>query len=162
MKARAGLMLAACLLAGGSGAGRAADLAGQCAAAGNDDTLRPYTPALDAGVRQAFRILFPHAPAPSSALLAEQTHLRCMDGRVYACFTGANLPCDKIETSRSNPGADAYCRTQPDAGFVPAYATGHGNLYTWRCRSGRAEVSGRAFKALDPRGFAARLWAPVN
>jgi hypothetical protein len=84
-----------------------------------------------------------------------------MDGRLLACFTGANLPCSRLNDARENQGAATYCRDNPDAPFVPAFATGHDAAYTYRCVAGRASTAGETFK-LDPRGFAATLWAPID
>ena len=84
-----------------------------------------------------------------------------MNGRLLACFTGANLPCAKMNTSRDNAGAEAFCRSSPDANVVPAFATGHDAAYRYRCTSGQAKIVGNTF-ALDQRGFAAKLWAPME
>ncbi len=140
----------------------AAGPAEQCARVGNDDTIRPYDPALRAGLIDAYARLFPRARMPPDERQFETgTHIRCMDGRLLACFTGANLPCARMNTQQDNHGAVAYCRTNPDAPFVPAFATGHDTAYAYRCVGGRASISGETFK-LDPRGFAASLWAPVK
>ncbi len=88
-------------------------------------------------------------------------HIRCMAGQLWACFTGANLPCEKMNTARDNKGAEGFCQTNPDAPAVPAFATGHGSIYSYRCAAGRAEITGTTFP-LDARGFAATLWAPID
>jgi hypothetical protein len=139
-----------------------ADPAQQCAQARNDDTIHPYDASLRAGLLKAYAHLFPQAQMPPSQQAFEAgAHIRCMDGRLLACFTGANLPCSRMNTQRDNQGADTWCRSNPDAPFVPAFATGHDSAYTWRCVAGRASVAGETFK-LDPRGFAASLWAPIE
>jgi hypothetical protein len=84
-----------------------------------------------------------------------------MNGRLLACFVGANLPCGKMNTARDNRGADEYCRANANTDVVPAFATGHDTIYSYRCASGRAVIVGRTF-ALDARGFAAKLWAPID
>jgi hypothetical protein len=142
--------------------GRAAETgpAAQCAHAGDDDTVRPYDPALREGVLAAYAHLFPRARVLSEQQLQAGAHIRCMNGRLLACFTGANLPCGKMNASRDNQSATAFCATQPDAQVVPAFATGHDSAYLYRCEEGRAEVSGETF-LLDGRGFAAELWAPI-
>jgi len=58
-------------------------------------------------------------------------------------------------------GADTWCRANPEADNVPAFATGHGSAFTFRCHAGKAEVSGKTFP-LDSRGFAASLWTPLD
>jgi hypothetical protein len=136
--------------------------AASCAQAGDDDTVRGYDPSLRAGLLIAYAHLFPQARMPPNEHeLQAGAHIRCMDGRLWACFTGANLPCDKMNTARDNKGADAFCRTNPEAPFVPAFATGHDTIYSYRCVTGRAEITGTTFP-LDARGFAATLWAAIE
>jgi hypothetical protein len=137
-------------------------LAEHCARVRNDDTIHPYDPLLKAGLLGAYVHLFPQARMPPDDRTFEAgTNIRCMDGRLLACFTGANLPCSKMNTVRDNQGANAFCRSNPDAPVVPAFATGHDTIYAYRCVSRRAEVEGMTFP-LDARGFAATLWAPVE
>jgi hypothetical protein len=148
----------------GAGSARAADagLAEQCARLQDDDTIHGYEPSLHAGLLSAFSKLFPASPNPPDERAIEAgSHIRCMDGRLLACFTGANLPCEKIDRGRANPGAEAFCRDNPSAGGVPAYATGHATIYSYRCVSGRPEIDGTLF-TLDRRGFAAELWTPLD
>jgi hypothetical protein len=134
----------------------------QCAQVRDDDTIHRYDPSLRAGLLKAYGALFPQARMPPDERQFEASaHVRCMDGRLLACFTGANLPCPKINTARENQGAAAYCRNNPDAPFVPAFATGHGAAYNYRSVAGRASIAGETFK-LDPRRFAAMLWAPIK
>jgi hypothetical protein len=73
---------------------------------------------------------------------------------VRACFTGANLPCVKMNIARDNEGPDAFCRSNPNAPGGPAFASGHDSIYAYRCRGRRAEVESTIFP-LDARGFAA-------
>jgi hypothetical protein len=145
------------------GAARAAepDPAAQCARIRDDDTIRPYAPAIRAGLLTAYAKLFPQARTPAEAELQAGAHIRCMDGNLLACFTGANLPCAKLNTTRVSIGADAYCHSNPDADFVPAYVVGHDTAYVYRCVAGKPSITGGTFP-LDARGFAAPLWAPMN
>jgi len=147
-----------------AGAARAADdgLAAHCARVRDDDTIHGYEPSLHAGLVSAFERLFPASPAPPDERAIETgAHIRCMDGRLLACFTGANLPCAKMNRNPDNSGAQAFCRDNPSAGGVPAYATGHDTLYSYRCVSGHPEIDATLF-TLDPRGFAAELWTPLD
>jgi hypothetical protein len=138
------------------------DLAAQCALVRNDDTVRRYNPSLRAGLVRAYARLFPDAPKPPpEAQLKNSANIRCMNGRLFACFTGANLPCGKMNAARNNPGADEYCHANADTGVVPAFATGHDTIWSYRCSGGRAVIVGPTF-ALDAGGFAARLWAPLD
>ncbi len=138
-----------------------ADMAVQCARVRNDDTLRPYDPSLRAALIKAYFRLFPGATPPSEAGLKDGANLRCMNGRLLACFIGANLPCGKMNAMRENQGADAYCRTKPDADVVPAFATGHDTIYSYRCAAGRPVIVRQTF-TLDASGFAVRLWVPLD
>jgi hypothetical protein len=139
-----------------------ARLAEQCVRVQNDDTVRGYDPSLKAGLLKAYAHLFPQARMPpDERVLQAGTNIRCMDGRLLACFTGANLPCSKMNLARDNKGADAFCRANPDAPIVPAFATGHDAAFNYRCAAGRAEITGETFP-LDARGFAASLWARVE
>ncbi len=136
--------------------------AARCAFVRDDDTVYPYDPSLRAGLLKAYAKLFPaaHIP-PDERVLQDGTHIRCMDGRLLACFIGANLPCGKMNTARRNEGAEAFCRTNPHARVVPAFATGHDTIYAYQCEEGRAQVVGQTF-SLDRRGYAAKLWAPIE
>ena len=88
----------------------------------------------------------------------EEYFWRCMDGAVFVCAIGANIPCrSKADRSRRNVGAEAFCRETGNADFVPAYAAGHGTIYEWRCVSGAA-VRGKAIAQLDRRGFQRDFW----
>jgi hypothetical protein len=140
----------------------AAGLVEQCARVQNDDTVRRYDPSLKAGLLKAYAQLFPQARIPPDEREFQAgSNIRCMDGRLLACFIGANLPCSKMNTARDNKGADAFCRANQDAPVVPAFATGHDAAFNYRCVAGRAEITGETFP-LDARGFAASLWAPVE
>jgi hypothetical protein len=155
------LLFVTIMLAAAPAQAMGADLA-DCARLHNDDTIHGYVPALHDGLARAFGRLFPSAPNPPDERAIEAgAHIRCMDGRLLACFTGANLPCEKMSTARDNPGAVAFCRANPEADAVPAFATGHDTIYGYRCRSGRPDITGTVFP-LDRRGFAAELWAPLD
>jgi hypothetical protein len=138
-----------------------ADLAAVCARLGNDDSIRDYDPSLRARTASAFKTLFPNAKGPPDGdSWATQAQYRCMNGKVMVCFVGANLPCVRMNAKRENPGADLFCRDNPDAGSVPAYAIGHDSIHTYRCRNGKAEVTGTT-RQLDQRGFAKDLWTEL-
>jgi hypothetical protein len=107
------------------------------------------------GLRRAFDL-------PDSAPLEpfeRGTSWRCMDGAVYACNVGANLPCsEKADTSRTpSPAIAGFCRGQPDAEIVPAYVTGRATVYAWSCRGGTAVVE-REVDSADARGFLSGVW----
>ncbi|WP_141245980.1 hypothetical protein [Mesorhizobium sp. WSM3859] len=140
----------------------AQDLYSFCRQVKNDDTVRPYSHELYNGTVKAFKKLFPDAmSAPQEQELQTQANYRCMNGKVLACFVGANLPCAKMNAARDNPGADEFCKTNPNADVVPAFATGHDAVYFYKCASGKAVVAGRSW-ALDKRGFARKLWTVIS
>ncbi|RAZ87019.1 hypothetical protein DPM33_27170 [Mesorhizobium hawassense] len=154
--------LLSAFIAAGAATAKAApadDLYKLCRQVRNDDTIRPYSHELYAGTLKAFKKLFPDATnAPREQELRTQASYRCMNGKVLACFVGANLPCTKMNAARDNPGADEFCRTNPNADVVPAFATGHDAVYSYKCASGKAVVTDSSWQ-LDKRGFAKKLWA---
>jgi hypothetical protein len=137
------------------------DLPALCARVRDDDTIRGYSPSLRDDTVRAFKTFFPDAKGvPADDELEAQANFRCMNGKVLVCFVGANLPCVKMNTARDNPGANEFCRSNPDAYLVPASATGHDTIYSYRCQGGRAEVDGEVWE-LDERGFAKKLWTEI-
>jgi hypothetical protein len=136
-------------------------LAAECAQVRNDDTVRPYDPSLRAGLLAAYGRLFPRARTPDEQALQAGAHIRCMNGRLLGCFSGANMPCGKLNMAPDNQGAAAFCSASPNAEIVPAYATGEDAGFLYRCAGGQAEISGDTFLP-DARGFAVELWAPID
>ena len=86
--------------------------------------------------------------------------IRCADGAVLVCVTGANLNCGKADTSRQNQGAINWCQGHPDTAFVPLFAAGHASIYAWHCAQGKA-VPGRIVQPVDARGFSAAHWRKI-
>jgi hypothetical protein len=84
---------------------------------------------------------------------------RCMEGKVYVCSYGANLPCDeKADTGRtSSAGMKEFCKGSPSSDFIPAYVTGRATVYAWRCREGAPEVE-RALTVPDAQNFLSNVW----
>lgn len=137
------------------------DLPALCTRLGDDDAIRDYSPSLRAETVKAYKALFPKSRSvPDDDQLATGAKFRCMNGKAYVCFIGANLNCLKVNTSRDNPGANEFCRSNPNADFVPLYAAGHNKLYSYRCRNGRAEITGEVWE-LDARGFANKRWTEL-
>ncbi len=127
-----------------------------CARIGTDDALRPLPPALTA---QAVRLFGPERmPA---AQVRRGTVIRCMNGHLWACNYGANLPCGKADTRTTLPGAFDWCRRNPNANFIPAYISGHDTIYRWRCADG-APLAGGPVAQTDARGFLRRYWKRLN
>jgi hypothetical protein len=101
------------------------------------------------------------ANAPAD-YLTETTLWRCMDGQVWACVIGANLPCqEKADTSRV-PTAEMedYCKTNPTADYIPAAVTGRATVYEWKCSAGKPEAGQQIFQ-VDPQGYLANFWYKV-
>lgn len=136
-----------------------------CAAVGTIDqpdsryTGEPVPEAIAEGLRAAFGLGPDHPLVP----FQRGTHWRCMEGRVYACTVGANLPCmEKAETSRqpSQPMV-AFCQANPDADVIPAVVTGRATIYQWHCRAGQPEIL-RQVNSPDARGFLSKFWYEIK
>ena len=159
--------LAACTESGGQrGADRQSysDPHAYCAGVVNADTpARPYIgPAIPPSLVPAIRRAAGLSPSAPDRVVAAGSRWRCMNGAVYACFVGANLPCgEKADLARTpNAGVTAYCKANPSAEVVPMSAAGRATVFEWRCRDGVAEIV-RQFAEADPRGFIAGIWYRV-
>jgi len=141
--------------------GAAADPKEICARVVNDDTVRRYNPALKEGFLKAYHRVFPDADGEPDQAELKTSSFRCMDSHLVACFVGANLPCGKIDTSKRNRGATAYCRSHRHDEIVPMSATGHDTMYTFSCAKGKARVKEQTW-SLDRRGFATEIWKPMD
>ncbi|MBU6419578.1 MAG: hypothetical protein KGQ79_07605 [Proteobacteria bacterium] len=126
--------------------------AGYCAAHPNEDALHALPMALVPAAQAAFGL-----HGLSTAQTRRMTVTRCMGGKVYACFIGANLPCGKANKARNLPAATDWCENNPNADFVPAYISGHDSVYAWRCRFGLPVHVGPP-AVLDQRGFFKCYW----
>jgi hypothetical protein len=111
------------------------------------------------GLQKAF-----HAPAsaPLGPFL-ENSVWRCMDGKVYACNVGANIPCqEKADTSRKPTAVlKEFCEGNRDAAVIPAYVTGRATVYEWRCK-GTAPTAVRQLTRPDARGYLASAWYQIS
>jgi hypothetical protein len=128
-----------------------ADPVAYCSKAGTRDMPRPLPAALNAQAAAALGLA-------ADAAVSAGYYWRCMDGAVYVCSVGANIPCRfKADRAKHNAGAEAFCREKHDAEFVPAYASGHRTIYEWRCEAGLAMRGDRVAK-LDRRGYRIDFW----
>lgn len=127
-----------------------------CREKGTDDTLRPIPNSLVPAAKQLFGL-----DNMSDQQVRRSTVFRCAEGHVLICTYGANLPCGKANSDRRLPGAEAWCRDHPDARFIPRFAIPSGNIYNWRCDAAAPEVLGQ-IEEIDPRGFVARYWKPMD
>lgn len=113
---------------------------------------QPVPPALRAQVAKAFEI--------DAAAAASAAFVRCDGTTLLACYVGANLVCGKADTRRVMPAANAWCRKNPGAQFIPMYVTGHATIYDWSCAKGRA-VAGKIVQPVDAHGYIAGNWKKV-
>ncbi|MBN1993048.1 MAG: hypothetical protein JW953_10120 [Anaerolineae bacterium] len=84
---------------------------------------------------------------------------RCMNGQVWVCHVGANLPCgEKADLSKTPTSAmEDFCQANPTADNIPAVVTGRATVYEWKCNTGKAEIIRQIFQA-DPQGYLADFW----
>lgn len=135
----------------------AQDMQTYCGRVGNDDRLQPVPDALLPNARRMFDV-----PADMAAShVKATTSVRCMNGAVWLCSFGANLVCGKADVSRKSPGADRFCRQNPDSIGVPMSATGHATVYDWKCVGREARIIGQIVQ-IDGRGFIAENWKQIE
>ncbi|BAD39536.1 hypothetical protein STH551 [Symbiobacterium thermophilum IAM 14863] len=146
-------------------AAQEADPFAYCAAVGTVD--RPdhrWTgpPVPDAVIEGLIRAAGLPEDAPRDPL-RRSTFWRCMGGHVYACFVGANLPCQEKADTRRIPRAAMwrFCRANPGADSIPAVVTGRATVYQWRCTGSRPTIV-RQVDAPDARGFLKRIWYRIS
>lgn len=96
-------------------------------------------------------------------LFMDGTYWRCMDGKVFACFVGANLPCTaKADTSRTPTSETVeFCKANPASDVIPAYVTGRETVYEWRCKDGAPEIVRELVKP-DAQGFLSNFWYEIG
>jgi hypothetical protein len=136
---------------------QAQDVGARCAKIGNDDKAKPIPAALVPQARQ----LFGFSKETPNAFIRNGTSYRCMDGKAWLCNVGANLVCSKANASKSLPGATAFCKDNPGSDIIPMAATGHDTIYEWKCVGPKAQIV-RQIVAVDPRGFIADNWKPLD
>jgi len=132
-----------------------------CQYAGNADTPGPlYTgPKMTEPLANALKKASGAAPDAPLDMFMQASSWRCMDGKVYACFVGANLPCDsKANTDPAPTSAETdFCKANPASDFIPAVVTGHETVFEWRCKGGKPET-GKQVWQVDARGYIADIW----
>jgi hypothetical protein len=96
-------------------------------------------------------------------MLKAGTSWRCMDGKVYACNVGANLPCaSKANTDQTPTQAmKDFCNANTDAVGIPASVTGHETVYAWSCSKGTV-VLGKQLVQPDAQGFLSDIWYAIE
>ncbi len=133
-----------------------------CASVGTIDTPdarytgTPVPDAIINGFKQAAGLTSSTEPIDQ---LRKSTIWRCMDGKVYVCNFGANLPCDsKADTSQTPSFAIAdYCNHNPDSDFIPLAVVGHNSIYSWHCNGHNPEIREQVDQA-DTQGYLRRIW----
>jgi hypothetical protein len=88
---------------------------------------------------------------------------RCMNGKVYACTVGANLPCQaKANTNKTPTQAEKdFCKQRPNAEIIPAAVTGRETIYEWNCINGTPNIVKQQFRQ-DAGGFLANFWHEIS
>jgi hypothetical protein len=84
---------------------------------------------------------------------------RCMNGQVWVCHFGANLPCqEKADVAKTpTPEMEDFCTANPAADVIPAAVTGRATVYEWKCSEGKPAVIRQVFQ-VDPQGYLADFW----
>jgi len=136
-----------------------------CKAVGNieEPDARYVGPRVPESIAQGLKKAFEAPPnAPIDAFM-RGTFWRCMDGKVYACNVGANLPCqEKADTSREpNEGMLNWCESNPDSDFIPAYASGRATIYEWRCKASEPSIA-KQFTKPDTAGYISSFWYEIS
>ena len=136
-----------------------------CAAVGTVDVpdARYTGPAMPEAVVRGLRAALGLPAEVPDAPLARNSVWRCMDGKIYACTVGANLPCSvKADTGRQ-PGAALvdFCRQNPDAEVIPMAVTGRATVFEWRC-AGEIPAIVRQFAQADAAGYLAAIWYEID
>jgi len=136
-----------------------------CAALGTIDGPGPtYTgPKMPEDLVKKMMQAFGAAPDAPVEVFTQNSFWRCMNGKVYACTVGANLPClSKANTDRNPTQAMTdFCTTNPGSDFIPAAVTGHETIYTWKCNADRPEVDKQVF-TVDQSGFITEIWYEIK
>ena len=140
------------------------DPAAYCAAVGTIDApderyVGPDMPDSISGYLVDQGVVSPDAPED----FQKSAVWRCVDGAVWVCHFGANLPClEKADTSRTPTAEmDAFCEENPAADFIPAAVTGRATVYEWACADGKAEPGDQVFE-VDAQGYLADFWYQVT
>lgn len=120
----------------------------------------PIPDAIISGFKKAAGL---EASTESMATFRRTTIWRCMNGKVYACNFGANLPCDsKAKTDRTpSPSMQDYCRANPNSAVMPMSATGHDTIYSWQCVKGQAQLLAQIGQ-VDAAGYLAQIWYAIE
>jgi hypothetical protein len=141
-----------------------ADPFSYCTAVGTIDTpdIRYNGPAVPDAIAQGLKTASGASADAPLEIFKNGSYWRCMGGKVYACFVGANLPCDsKANTDQTPTSAEAdYCKSNPNSDFIPAAVTGHDTIYAWRCNQDTPVIDKQVFH-VDSQGYIQEIWYPI-
>ncbi len=158
------LLLAGCATGRGPSGGTYTDPFSYCASVGTVDVPGPpyEGPPVPDNLVKAVRKTFGISPMATEEWVRGKIKWRCMDGRVWVCFGGANIPCMvKADTSQvPSPAMVAFCRVHPQAITIPASVRGRATVYEWRCEDGQPQIV-RQIYTPDGRGFISQFWRPL-
>jgi hypothetical protein len=144
---------------------RFADPFAYCAAVGTIDAPdgRYDGPRMPDAVARGLKEAVGMAPDAPNGLLAESSVWRCMDGKVYACTVGANLPCsEKADTSRQPSQAVVdFCRQNAGVDVIPMVVTGRATVFEWRCEGSTPAIV-RQFAHPDAEGYLSGIWYEIG
>jgi tripeptide aminopeptidase len=132
-----------------------------CAAVDTRDVPdEQYTgPAMPETVVEGLRTAVQTPDAPAEFFAEGRAFWRCMDGQVFGCVTGANIPCmEKADASQEPSAALAeFCQQNPGAAVIPAAVTGRATVYAWRCDN-NTPTAGEGVAEIDAQGFNRNFW----
>jgi hypothetical protein len=96
-------------------------------------------------------------------MLQKTTTWRCMNGQVYACNIGANLPCSSKANVDKTPTLEMtdFCKANPGSDFIPMSVTGHETVYSWHCVKDAPEALEQV-EQVDAAGYIADIWYPIE
>ena len=99
------------------------------------------------------------APGEIPEWLPRTMSWRCMEGKVYACSVGANLPCDEKANTSQEPSeaAKEFCKDNPDFPAVKQKSS----IYSWSCVNGTMQ-RGPQWTEADAAGFLAKIWYEIK
>jgi hypothetical protein len=136
-----------------------------CAAVGTIDTpdSRYSGPAMPDAIAQGLKTASGASADVPLEIFKNGSYWRCMGAKVYACFVGANLPCDsKANMDKTPTSAEAdYCKSNPNSDFIPAAVTGHDTIYAWRCNQDTPVIDKQVFH-VDSQGYIQEIWYQIS
>ena len=103
------------------------------------------------------------SPGIPTDMIQNGSSWRCMDGKVYGCFVGANLPCGEKADTGKTPTEEMkdFCAQNSNSDVIPAVVTGRATVYEWRCTNGAPAVVKQVAQP-DKRGFLSNIWYALS